>query len=163
MGAAPSVPSASGGSPAASRSALRLAERSISFCSFSSCLERVERSRSERCWRPLIAQCGVAETGDIDGFIAFREGWIDQLYVRPELQRRSFGRAPPRQATKPIRRMALRHLALVYLRLRKPCRARIAAHDRHALLIAHHVVDVGKAVRRECLDGVDDAFGAALA
>src|SRR5260370_284790 len=54
-------------------------------------------------------------------------------------------------------------LALVHLRLRKARRARIAAHDRHALRIAHHIVDVGKAVRRQSLDRVDYAFGAALA
>jgi ribosomal protein S18 acetylase RimI-like enzyme len=43
----------------------------------------------------VFAQCEVwvAGTGDIDGFIAFREGWIDQLYVRPECQRRGVGRA----------------------------------------------------------------------
>jgi GNAT superfamily N-acetyltransferase len=43
----------------------------------------------------MFAQCEVwvAGTGDIDGFIAFRAGWIDHLYVRLERQRRGVGRA----------------------------------------------------------------------
>jgi GNAT superfamily N-acetyltransferase len=50
----------------------------------------------------IFAQCEiwVAGTGSIDGFIAFREGWIDQLYVRAERQRRGIGKALLRQATK---------------------------------------------------------------
>ncbi len=30
---------------------------------------------------------------DLVGFLAFREGWIDQLYVLPEFQFRGFGTA----------------------------------------------------------------------
>jgi putative acetyltransferase len=43
----------------------------------------------------LFAQCEVwvAETNDIDGFIAFRVGWIDQLHVRPDRQRQGIGKA----------------------------------------------------------------------
>ena len=43
----------------------------------------------------VFAECEVwvATTAAIDGFIAFRAGWIDHLYVRPECQRRGIGRA----------------------------------------------------------------------
>jgi putative acetyltransferase len=43
----------------------------------------------------MFAQCEVwvAETNDIDGFIAFREGWIDQLHVKPDCQHRGIGKA----------------------------------------------------------------------
>jgi GNAT superfamily N-acetyltransferase len=36
---------------------------------------------------------GALEAGELIGFIAFREGWIDQLYVRPEAQGRGVGAA----------------------------------------------------------------------
>jgi putative acetyltransferase len=50
----------------------------------------------------MFAQCEVwvAETNDVDGFIAFRAGWIDQLYVRPGRQRQGIGKALLGQAMK---------------------------------------------------------------
>ena len=39
------------------------------------------------------ARCWVAQAGAIDGFIAFRAGWVDHLYVRPERQRQGLGKA----------------------------------------------------------------------
>ena len=36
---------------------------------------------------------GAIEHGKLVGFIAFREGWIDQLYVLPEAQGRGVGTA----------------------------------------------------------------------
>jgi GNAT superfamily N-acetyltransferase len=49
-----------------------------------------------------FAQCEVwvAETNDVDGFIAFRAGWVDQLYVRPRRQRQGIGKALLGQAMK---------------------------------------------------------------
>jgi GNAT superfamily N-acetyltransferase len=43
----------------------------------------------------VFAECEVwvAQAAAIDGFIAFRAGWIDHLYVRPGHQRRGVGRA----------------------------------------------------------------------
>ena len=41
----------------------------------------------------VFAQCEIWVAGHIDGFIAFREGWIDHLYVRPECQRGGIGKA----------------------------------------------------------------------
>jgi putative acetyltransferase len=43
----------------------------------------------------VFAECDVwvAQAGAIDGFIAFRPGWIDHLYVRPEYQRQGLGAA----------------------------------------------------------------------
>src|SRR5947209_20566926 len=44
----------------------------------------------------VFAECEVwlaEKEQTIDGFIAFREDWIDHLYVRPERQRRGIGRA----------------------------------------------------------------------
>ncbi len=35
----------------------------------------------------------VAEKEAIDGFIAFRAGWIDHLYVQPQCQRQGIGKA----------------------------------------------------------------------
>jgi putative acetyltransferase len=50
----------------------------------------------------MFAQCQVWVVGadKIDGFIAFREGWVDQLYVRPECQHTGIGRALLGQAMK---------------------------------------------------------------
>jgi GNAT superfamily N-acetyltransferase len=50
----------------------------------------------------MLVQCEVwvAEIDDIDGLIAFRDGWIDYLYVRPERQRRGIGKALLGQAMK---------------------------------------------------------------
>jgi GNAT superfamily N-acetyltransferase len=41
----------------------------------------------------VYASCEVwgAVDGEIIGFIAFREGWVDQLYVLPGHQKRGFG------------------------------------------------------------------------
>jgi ribosomal protein S18 acetylase RimI-like enzyme len=41
----------------------------------------------------VFAECEVwiAEGDAIDGFIAFRAGWVDHLYVRPECQRQHIG------------------------------------------------------------------------
>ena len=49
----------------------------------------------------VFAQCEVwvAGEGAIDGFIAFRAGWIDHLYVRPDCQRAGIGTALLAQAT----------------------------------------------------------------
>src|ERR1051326_3768021 len=52
---------------------------------------------------------------------------------------------------------------LVDLLAREPRRRGIAAHDRLALFERHHVVDVGKAVRRTLLDRVDHALRTAPA
>ena len=43
----------------------------------------------------VFAVCEVWVAGDtgIAGFIAFRDGWIDHLYVLPDRQRRGLGRA----------------------------------------------------------------------
>jgi len=41
----------------------------------------------------VFAECDVRVAGAIDGFIAFRAGWVDHLYVRPECQRRGIGKA----------------------------------------------------------------------
>jgi GNAT superfamily N-acetyltransferase len=48
----------------------------------------------------VFAQCEVWVAGDaaIDGFIAFRAGWIDHLYVRPDRQRTGIGTALLTQA-----------------------------------------------------------------
>jgi putative acetyltransferase len=48
----------------------------------------------------VFAQCEVwvAETNDIYGFIAFREGWIDQLHVKPDCQHRGIGKVLLAQA-----------------------------------------------------------------
>jgi putative acetyltransferase len=46
--------------------------------------------------RRVFADCavwGAFAGGGLAGFIAFREGWIDQLYVLPGEQRRGVGRA----------------------------------------------------------------------
>jgi ribosomal protein S18 acetylase RimI-like enzyme len=41
----------------------------------------------------VFAECEVWIAGAIDGFIAFRPGWVDHLYVRPKCQRRGIGKA----------------------------------------------------------------------
>ena len=43
----------------------------------------------------VFAECEVwvAEAGAIDGFIAFRTGWVDHLYVRPDCQHQGLGKA----------------------------------------------------------------------
>ena len=43
----------------------------------------------------VCAECEVwvAQSGTIDGFIAFRKGWVDHLYVRLEGQRQGLGNA----------------------------------------------------------------------
>jgi putative acetyltransferase len=57
----------------------------------------------------VFAQCEVWVAGGdaIDGFIAFRAGWIDHLYVRPECQREGIGTALLAQAmlTYPLLRL----------------------------------------------------------
>src|SRR6187402_567539 len=42
----------------------------------------------------VFAECEVwvAQDGAIDGFIAFRPGWVDHLYVHPERQRHGLGK-----------------------------------------------------------------------
>ena len=48
----------------------------------------------------VFAECEVwvAEQGVIDGFIAFRKGWIDHLYVRSHCHRRGIGKVLLAQA-----------------------------------------------------------------
>jgi GNAT superfamily N-acetyltransferase len=41
---------------------------------------------------------GVGPPGALEGFIAWRAGWIDQLYVRPDMQGRGVGVALLQQA-----------------------------------------------------------------
>jgi putative acetyltransferase len=43
----------------------------------------------------VFVECEVwgAFDGELVGFVAFREGWIDQLYVAPDRQRRGVGAA----------------------------------------------------------------------
>jgi GNAT superfamily N-acetyltransferase len=44
----------------------------------------------------VFAACmlwGAFEHGRLIGFIAFREGWVDQLYVLPHAQRRGIGKS----------------------------------------------------------------------
>jgi GNAT superfamily N-acetyltransferase len=46
----------------------------------------------------VFVQCEVWVAADIDGFIAFREGWVDHLYIAPECQRAGVGSALLEQA-----------------------------------------------------------------
>src|SRR3954462_9003542 len=43
----------------------------------------------------VFAECElwVAQAEAIDGFVAFRTGWCDHLYIRPECQRHGLGKA----------------------------------------------------------------------
>ena len=43
----------------------------------------------------VFAECEVwvAQADTLDGFIAFRTGWVDHLYVRPECHRQGLGKA----------------------------------------------------------------------
>jgi GNAT superfamily N-acetyltransferase len=43
----------------------------------------------------VFAECEVwlAGKGSVDGFCAFRPGWVDHLYIRPDRQGRGLGRA----------------------------------------------------------------------
>ena len=60
----------------------------------------------------------------------------------------------PPAAAAPVRDL----VAVVNLLLGEARVRRVAAHDRLALLIRQHVVDIVEAVGRALLDGVDDAF-----
>ena len=40
----------------------------------------------------VFAECEVWVAGGIDGFIAFRPGWVDHLYVRPECHGQGIGK-----------------------------------------------------------------------
>ena len=42
---------------------------------------------------PAWAVWGAIEDGMIKGFIAFKEGWVDRLFVLPQAQRRGLGTA----------------------------------------------------------------------
>jgi putative acetyltransferase len=43
----------------------------------------------------VFVECEVwlAQSDAIEGFIAFRAGWVDHLYIRPDCQRRGLGKA----------------------------------------------------------------------
>ena len=46
----------------------------------------------------VFRECDVWIAGAIEGFIAFRAGWVDHLYVAPERQRTGIGSALLEQA-----------------------------------------------------------------
>ena len=46
----------------------------------------------------VFAECEVWIAGAMDGFIAFRPGWVDHLYIRPQAQRCGIGTALLAQA-----------------------------------------------------------------
>src|SRR5258708_6933604 len=46
----------------------------------------------------VFAECEVWIAGASDGFIAFRQGWVDHLYVRSAFARHGFGTALLAQA-----------------------------------------------------------------
>src|SRR5262245_50629811 len=46
----------------------------------------------------VLVTCEVWVAGALDGFIAFRDGWVDHLYVRSEQQGRGLGSALLAQA-----------------------------------------------------------------
>jgi GNAT superfamily N-acetyltransferase len=58
----------------------------------------------------VFPKCRIwaAMDGPVVGFIAFREGWIDQLYVLPPWQRRGAGRALLQIAMRSFPRLQLR-------------------------------------------------------
>jgi putative acetyltransferase len=55
----------------------------------------------------VFAECEVWVTGGPDGFIAFREGWVDHLYVGSVNQGRGLGSALLAQATRTCPRLRL--------------------------------------------------------
>ena len=57
----------------------------------------------------VFAECKVllAEAETVDGFIAFRDGWIDHLYVRPQCQRGGIGKRLLTRATESGSRLRL--------------------------------------------------------
>src|SRR5258708_17179364 len=56
---------------------------------------------------PACEVWGALESTTIQGFIAFREGWIDHLYVLPEAQGRGMGSALLKVATSAFPQLSL--------------------------------------------------------
>jgi putative acetyltransferase len=56
---------------------------------------------------PACAVWGALRGGQIVGFVAFRQGWIDHLYVLPDAQRQGVGAALLRIACSALPRLSL--------------------------------------------------------
>ena len=70
----------------------------------------------------VFVQCEVWVAGPIEGFIAFRDGWIDHLYIRPDCQRHGVGRALLDAGTAELREAGFEPLVLWVLSANEPGR-----------------------------------------